>query len=67
MRVDTRATVDTRVLDALLDILGARQTLEPLRAHTLDVSVDGQRASASVATRRRRAEVLLVAVFSCWK
>lgn len=64
VRVDTRATVDARVLDALLDILGARQTLEPLRAHTLDVSVDGQRASASVSTRRRRAEVLLVAVFS---
>lgn len=64
MRVDTLATVDARVLDALLDVLGARRTLESLRANTLDMSVWGQCASASVATRRRRAEILFVAIFS---
>lgn len=65
MCVDALATVDARALDALLDVLGARQTLEPLRADALDVPVWGQCASASVATRRRRAEILLVAIFSC--
>lgn len=65
MCVDALATVDARVLDALLDVLGARRTLEPLRADTLDMPVWGQCASASVATRRRRAEILLVAIFSC--
>lgn len=52
MRVDALATVDARVLDALLDILGARQTLEPLWADALDVPVWGQCASASVAAWR---------------
>lgn len=63
VRIDALATIQAGILDALLDILGAGRTLESLRTDTLEVAArDG--ASATVAARRRRAQILLVAVFA---
>lgn len=63
MRVDAFAPVGARTLDTLLDVLGAGRALKPLRTGALPrIPVGRQVAGAPVATRRRSAQILLVAV-----
>lgn len=63
MSVNALATIQTGILDALLDVFGTGRTLESLRTDALEVAArDG--ASAPVAAWGRGAQVLLVAVFA---
>lgn len=61
--IDALPTVPARLLQALLNVFGAGQSLEARRAIALEFTTGQRDARPSMPARRGRAQVLLLTVF----